>query len=90
MKDISSKSQYGGYGAALRVGIAANDNGKVEVTYVNPRWTGNVYRMESDLADFADLLKTTLGFVKFFGHKKGLKASKLRKYQYAVWSSESR
>jgi hypothetical protein len=82
MKAVSLKSERGGYGAIARVSITGV--GKVtEVSYTNPVYWANAYRLSDSLSDILTTLKSTLGFVKAFGSgDKVLTANDLRKYHY--------
>jgi hypothetical protein len=80
LKSNAAKSEHGGFGAMERVSVvkAGND---VQVSYTNPVYWANAYRMASDLKDVSEKLEKALGRVEEFGAK-GLSASKLRKYHY--------
>jgi hypothetical protein len=60
LRQHAAQSEFGGYGAAVRVGITQVGD-KVEVAYVNPTWMAGIYRMQGDLKDVAGQLKTALG-----------------------------
>jgi hypothetical protein len=55
---------------------------EVQVSYTNPTYWSNVYRMGGDLKDTAAKLQAALGKVEEYGAK-GLTAEQLRKYHYA-------
>lgn len=74
-------SEFGGYGAAQRVSLTQRGE-EVQTVYTNPAYMAAVYRMEGDLAEIAEKLKTALGFQEYFGSKKKLTEKKLRKYHY--------
>lgn len=80
MKATAAKSEHGGFGAAQRVSVtkAGND---VQVSYTNPTYMANGYRMAGDLPQTAEKMKAALGKVEEFGAE-GLSASKLRKFHY--------
>ncbi len=80
MKKNASESENGGFGAAQRVAVTMV-KGEIQVSYTNPVYMANVYRMKGDLQDVAAKLEKTLGRVEEFGAK-GLTAKKLRKYHY--------
>jgi uncharacterized protein (DUF302 family) len=82
LKSNAAKSENGGFGAAMRVSVvkAGND---VQVSYTNPVYWANAYRMKGDLKGVSAALEKALGRVEEFGAK-GLTASKLRKYHYMV------
>lgn len=80
MKTTAAKSEHGGFGAAQRVSVTKVGN-DVQVSYTNPTYMANGYRMAGDLPQTSEKLKAALGKVEEFGAK-GLSASKLRKYHY--------
>lgn len=71
----------GGYGAALSVALEFS-GGQTYVSYMNPRYVANGYRMAHDNAAVAQALSTVLGAVKSFGAKPKTPAQ-LRDYQYS-------
>lgn len=81
LKANAGKSEFGGYGAAIRVAVTSVE-GDLQVSYVNPPYMANAYRMDSELEDVAEQLASALGAVEAFGSEKGVKARKLRKYRY--------
>ena len=80
MKSTAAKSEHGGFGAIQRVSVTKVGN-DVQVSYTNPTYMANGYRMAGDLPQTSEKLKAALGKVEEFGAK-GLSASKLRKYHY--------
>ncbi|HUX64607.1 hypothetical protein [Sulfuricella sp.] len=80
MKTTAAKSENGGFGAAQRVSVTKVHD-EVQVSYTNPTYMANGYRMAGDLPQTSEKLKAALGKVEEFGAK-GLSASKLRKYHY--------
>ncbi len=80
LKNNASESEYGGYGAAQRVAITKVKN-EIQISYTNPVYMANVYRLKGDLKEVAAKLEKALGRVEEFGAK-GLTAKKLRKYHY--------
>lgn len=81
IKNVASKSRYGGFGAVIRVGITSVGK-KVQVSYTNPPYWANAYQLKSDLSGVFELLKSSLGFVKEFGSEDGIEAEDLREYHY--------
>jgi uncharacterized protein (DUF302 family) len=81
LKKNAAMSDFGGYGAAQRVSVTKN-GGDIEVSYTNPTYMADAYRMKGDLAGVTKQLATVLGAQQDFGSKKGLTESKLRKYHY--------
>lgn len=80
LKAVAAKSELGGFGAILRVAVT-DVKGKLQVSYTNPVYMANAYRMADDLKSIAAKLEAALGKGQEFGAK-GLTAKKLRKYHY--------
>ncbi len=76
----AAKSPMGGFGAAMRVAVTQVNN-DLEVSYTNPPYWANAYRMAGELKDTAAKLQAALGRVEEFGAK-GLSAADLRHYHY--------
>jgi hypothetical protein len=55
---------------------------EVQVSYTNPVYMANVYRMKGDLSNVSAQLGTALGRMEEFGSEKGMTASQARKYHY--------
>jgi hypothetical protein len=81
LRNTAAKSTHGGYGVAMRVAVVKAKDA-VQVSYTNPPYWANVYRMNGELKDTAAKLQAALGKVEEFGAE-GLTAAKLRKYHYA-------
>jgi hypothetical protein len=82
LKSNAAASEFGGYGAIQRVAIT--EAGKeVQVSYTNPIYMSNAYRMKGDLAAVSAALGSALGRVEEFGAQ-GLSAKKIRKYHYTI------
>lgn len=79
----ASRSEYGGYGAVQRVAISKTPT-NFQISYTNPAYMAQAYRMKSDLNHIADKLATALGRKQSFGSKQGLTVQELRKYRYEV------
>jgi hypothetical protein len=84
LKRYAGGSPLGGFGAAQRVAVTSVGD-KVQVSFTNPAWMANVYRMKSELADVSVALRTALGAKEEFGSKEGLTAESLRSYHYMVF-----
>lgn len=80
LKKNAAASEHGGYGAVQRVAITKVNNG-VQVTYTNPVYMANVYRMKDELSGVSAKLEGALGRVEEFGAQ-GMTASQARKYHY--------
>lgn len=82
LKKNAAASESGGYGAVQRVSVTAADK-DVQVSYTNPVYMAQVYRMEGDLSGVSAALEKALGRVEEFGAK-GMTAKKARKYHYTI------
>ncbi len=83
MRKNAAGSDKGGFGAAQRVAITKSKD-EVQVSYTNPVYMSNVYRMKGDLKDVSAKLATALGRVEEFGSKNGMTAAQARKYHYTI------
>jgi hypothetical protein len=81
LRSNAAKSEHGGFGAAVRVSVTKVKD-QVQVSYTNPPYMANAYRMAGDLKDTAAKLQAALGRIEEFGAE-GLSPAKLRKYHYA-------
>ena len=50
LRSNAAKSEHGGFGAALRVGVTKVGD-QIQVSYTNPPYMANAYRMAGDLND---------------------------------------
>ncbi|MDH4216921.1 MAG: hypothetical protein OEV23_08555 [Gallionella sp.] len=82
LKKNAADSEHGGFGAIQRVAITKVKD-EVQVSYTNPSYMANVYRMKSDLIGVTAGLATALGRVEEYGAK-GMTAKQARKYHYMV------
>ena len=82
LKKNAAASEHGGFGAIQRVSIT-KVNDEVQVSYTNPVYMANVYRMKGDLSSVAAGLAAALGKVEEFGAQ-GMTASQARKYHYMM------
>ncbi|MCU7835080.1 MAG: hypothetical protein KZQ83_07460 [gamma proteobacterium symbiont of Taylorina sp.] len=81
LKNNAKGTDFGGFGVIQRVAIT-EINGKVQVTYTNPAYMANVYRMKGQLNDVTKSLASALGKQQTYGSEKGLSASDLQGYHY--------
>jgi hypothetical protein len=81
LKQNAASSDFGAFGAIERVAITKTAAG-MQISYINPIYMANAYRMKSDLADVSAALTKALGHEKEFGSEQGLTKEKLRKYHY--------
>lgn len=80
LKNNAAQSEHGGFGAVQRVALTRVGD-DIQVSYTNPVYMANAYRMKGDLQDVAAKLQSALGKTDDFGAK-GLSASDLRDYHY--------
>ncbi len=78
LKKTAAQSTNGGFGAAMRVAITGD-----QVSYTNPPYWANAYRMATGLSDVATALEKALGNKGEFGSEDGMNSDELRKYHYA-------
>ncbi|MDE2309487.1 MAG: hypothetical protein KGL01_01510 [Betaproteobacteria bacterium] len=82
LKKNAADSEHGGFGAIQRVSVTKVKD-EVQVSYTNPAYMANVYRMKGDLGGVANGLAAALGKLEEFGAK-GMTASQARKYHYML------
>ncbi len=83
LKKNAADSESGGYGAIQR--IAITEVGKeIQVSYTNPVYMANMYRMKGDLGNVAAELAKALGKEEDFGSARGMTARQARKYHYMI------
>ncbi len=82
LKNNAASSEHGGFGAIQRISVTKVKN-EIQVSYTNPVYMANVYRMKGDLKGVLAKLGTALGKVEDFGAQ-GMTASKARKYHYMM------
>lgn len=80
LKSTAAKSEHGGFGSAMRVAVTKVKD-EVQVSYTNPPYWANIYRMAGELKDTSAKLQAALGRLEEFGAK-GLSPAQLRKYHY--------
>ena len=81
LKQNAAASDFGAFGAIERVAVTKAKDG-MQISYTNPIYMANAYRMKSDLTDVTAALTKALGHEKEFGSKKGLTKEELREYHY--------
>ncbi len=84
--DAASKSEFGGYGAVIRVAVTGTDAG-VQVSYVNPVYMTNLYHIP-EVPDVIADLEATFGAGETFGSKKGKSKRSLKNFQYMMFMPE--
>ncbi|BBP43056.1 hypothetical protein [Thiosulfativibrio zosterae] len=83
LKSLAANSENGGFGAIERVAVV-NRAGKVEVSYTNPTYQFNAYRMKGDISGVQTAMEKALGNVSTYGADEGLSAEDLREYHYKM------
>ncbi len=81
LKANAGATEFGGYGAVQRVAVT-DMSGTIQVSFTNPVYMANAYRMKGQLTEVEAALSGALGNKNAYGSKKGLSAKKLQKYHY--------
>ena len=82
MKKAATESKRGGYGAVEHVAVTQVGS-NVQVSYTDPTYWSNAYRMKTDMPDVRSALVSALGDKQSFGSgDKTLTASDMRDYHY--------
>jgi hypothetical protein len=84
LKKHAAASPSGGFGAAQRVAVTRVGD-QAQVSWTNPVWMANAYRMGADLSDVAASLRNAIGGKAEFGSREGMTAKQLRDYHYMVF-----
>lgn len=91
LKAVAAKTEFGGYGAVVRVGITKVGD-ETQVSYTNPGYMFHTYQMDEgsdgEVKAVEDLMAKTLGNEKEFGVSKALSTRKLRQYKYMFGMEE--
>ncbi|MFZ2909051.1 MAG: hypothetical protein WA094_04040 [Candidatus Desulfobacillus denitrificans] len=82
LKANAANSEHGGFGAAQRVAVTKVKD-EVQITYTNPTYIANAYRMAGDLKNTAAKLQAALGKIEEYGAS-GLYPDQLRRYHYMI------
>ena len=82
LKKNAAESEHGGFGAIQRVSLSKVKD-EIQVSYTNPVYMADVYRMKGDLKGVRAKLEAALGKMEDFGAK-GMSASSARKYHYMM------
>jgi hypothetical protein len=89
LKSAAGSSDFGGYGAAIRVGVTKVGE-EIQVSYNNPVYQAAAYRLGADNAAVLAKLQSGLGNENTFGtfgryeESAGVNTDELRKYHYMV------
>lgn len=81
LKNLAAASKYGAYAAAQRVSVTKTSD-EVQVSYTNPEYMAQAYRLSQDLKDVNQKLASALGAQQQFGPSEGMDAEDLRDYHY--------
>lgn len=81
LKALAAKSDHGAFGAMERVAIVKR-GGNTEVSYTNPTYMWNVYKMKGDIAPVQAAMEKALGNQSTYGADEALSADDLRDYHY--------
>ena len=83
LKAEAAKSEFGAYGAIVRISVTKNGD-TTEIVYTNPIYTAAAYRMANDLSGIRAQMEGALGAKKDFGSEKDLTAEDLADYHYTI------
>ncbi|WP_319379946.1 hypothetical protein [Thiomicrorhabdus sp.] len=83
LKKMAGASKNGGFGAMERVAVVKNGS-SVEVSYTNPEYMWNAYRMQGDIKPVQAAMQAALGAGKTYGAAEGLSPDDLRDYHYKI------
>jgi hypothetical protein len=83
LKKAAAGSDFGGYGVAQRIGVTKVGE-QVQVSYTNPSYMANMYRMSGNLDDVTSALENALGNTQAFGVEEAMTPKQLRKYHYMI------
>lgn len=81
LKSLAAQSENGGFGAMERVSIVKR-GANTEVSYTNPVYMWNVYKMKGDITPVQSAMEKALGKQSEFGAEEALSADDLRDYHY--------
>ncbi len=80
LKKIAKGTEHGGYGAVLRVAISKVGD-QVQVSYTDPTYWHNAFRLQGNPSKVAAAMKAALGAKSTFGAE-GLTLREVRKFHY--------
>ncbi|MDH3335101.1 MAG: hypothetical protein OEL50_00530 [Rhodospirillaceae bacterium] len=83
LRSTAGKTEMGGFGAMQRVAVTEKD-GKIQVSYTNPKYMAASYRMDGDLASAQAMLEKALGNGEQFGPAKAKTAAQMKQYHYMI------
>jgi hypothetical protein len=80
---MAGQSENGGFGAMERIAVIQK-GADVEVSYTNPAYMWNVYRMKGDIQPVQSAMKMALGAEKEYGADEPISDEDLRGYHYKM------
>ncbi len=83
LKSMAGQSENGGFGAMERIAVVQK-GADVEVSYTNPAYMWNVYRMKGDIQPVQSAMKSALGAQKEYGADTPISDEDLRGYHYKM------
>ncbi|MGA7157459.1 MAG: hypothetical protein WBY53_11455 [Acidobacteriaceae bacterium] len=83
LKQAAAQTDFGGYAVVQRISVT-RVNDQIQVTYTNPVYMANAYRLKSNLANVKAELAKALGAQQGYGSKSGLSPAALQSYHYKV------
>lgn len=81
LKSLAAQSKNGGFGAMERVAVVKR-GGNTEISYTNPVYMWNAYKMKGDITPIQSAMEKALGKQSEFGADEALSADDLRDYHY--------
>lgn len=83
LKKMAGLSKNGAFGAMQRVAVVKNGS-SFDVSYTNPTYQWNAYRMKGDIKPVQAAMEKALGKKAAYGADKALSADELREYHYKM------
>lgn len=83
LKLMAGQSENGGFGAMERIAVVQK-GADIDVSYTNPAYMWNVYRMAGDIQPVQSAMKRALGAQKEYGADEPISDKELRDYHYKI------
>jgi hypothetical protein len=83
LKSMAGLSENGGFGAMERIAVVQK-GADVDISYTNPGYMWNVYRMKGDIQPIQSSMKTALGAQQEYGADEPISDKELREYHYKM------
>ncbi len=83
LKSMAAQSKNGGFGAMERIAVVQK-GADIEVSYTNPAYMWNVYRMKGDIQPVQSAMQSALGAQKEYGADVPISDGELRGYHYTM------